>query len=281
MNRNTSKAIALGARLRNARKANNLSQRALAKKIGIVHSLLSRNENGLRVPTRTEVIRILEPLHISERDREEILAMTDDPSGSPLAVIQMPERRVQIAALVEVEQMAREVVSWSPLLVPGLLQVSSYTRTIMEAARIPDEEVATRVAVRMGRRDILTRRNPVHYTALIGESVLSQNFGGSAVMAEQFDHLLMMSAHENVDLRIVPTTTGWHPGLCGSFLLLKCDGTSFAHLENAVSSVFVQEPEAVAAFEACVPELLKVAMSPEQSFEIIAKEVQRRTTGVS
>lgn len=280
MNRNTSKAIALGARLRNARKANNLSQRALAKKIGIVHSLLSRNENGQRVPTRTEVIRILEPLHISEQDRREILAMTDDPSGSPLAVIELPERRVQLAALVEVEQMAREVVSWAPLIIPGLLQVSSYTRTIMESARIPDEEIATRVAVRMGRRDILTRRNPVRYTALIGEAVLNQKIGTREVMAEQFDHLLMMSAHENVDLRIVPTAIGWHRGLGGAFMVLKCDGTTFAHLENPVSSVFVQDADTVAGFEACVPELLKVAMSAEQSFELIAKEVQR-TTGVA
>lgn len=280
MNRNTSKAIALGARLRNARKANNLSQRALAKKIGIVHSLLSRNENGQRVPTRTEVIRILEPLHISEQDRREILAMTDDPSGSPLAVIELPKDRVQLAALVEVEQMAREVVTWSPLILPGLLQVSSYTRKIMEAARIPDEEIATRVAVRMGRRDILTRRNPVRYTALIGESVLSQTIGGPEVMAEQLDHLLMMSAHENVELRIVPSATGWHSGLYGAFHLIKCDGTAFAHLENMVSSVFVQDSEAVAGFDACVPELIRIAMTPERSFEIIAKEVQR-TTGVA
>lgn len=280
MNRNTSKSIALGARLRNVREANNLSQRALARKIGVVHSLLSRNESGQRVPTRSEVIRILEPLDITDRDREEILAMTEDPSGSPLAMIDMPELRSQIAALVEVEQMAKEIVSWSPLIIPGLLQVSAYTRAIMEAARIPDGEIATRVAVRMGRRDILTRRNPVRYTVLIGEAVLSQTFGSREVMTEQFDHLLMMSAHENVDLRVVPTTTGWHPGLDGAFTVLKCEGTSFAHLENHVSSVFVQEAEAVAGFEACVPRLLEVAMSTEQSFELVAKEVQR-TTGVA
>ncbi|NUT52444.1 MAG: helix-turn-helix transcriptional regulator [Saccharothrix sp.] len=281
MNRNTSKAIALGARLRNAREANKLSQRALAKKIGVVHSLLSRNESGQRVPTRAEAVRILEPLHISERDRQEILAMTEDPSGSPLAVIDLPERRAQLAALVEVEQMAKEVVSWAPLIIPGLLQVSSYTRTIMTASGIPDEEVATRVAVRMGRRDILTRRDPVRYTALIGEVVLHQRIGNREVMTEQLDHLLMMSAHENVDLRVVPTAVGWHRGLGGAFMLLKCDGTSFAHLENPVSSVFVQEPDAVASFAACVPGLLKVAMSAEQSFQLIAKEVQRRTTGVA
>ncbi|WP_367131453.1 helix-turn-helix domain-containing protein [Saccharothrix sp. HUAS TT1] len=280
MNRNTSKSIALGARLRNARESNNLSQRALAKKIGVVHSLLSRNESGQRVPTRAEVVRILEPLYLPDREREEILAMTEDPDGSPLAIVELPHRRVQLAALVEVEQMAKEVVSWSPLIIPGLLQVSAYTRTIMEAARIPDEEIATRVAVRMGRRDILTRRNPVQYTAIIGEGVLHQEFGSREVMAEQFDHLLMMSAHENVDLRIMPTATGWHPGLSGAFMLLRCDGTSFAHMENHVSSVFVQEPEAVADFEACVPRLLEVAMSPQESFEFIAKEVQR-TTGVA
>ncbi|KOX12896.1 hypothetical protein ADK67_45925 [Saccharothrix sp. NRRL B-16348] len=279
MNRNTSKSIALGARLRNVRVANKLSQRALAKKIGVVHSLLSRNESGQRVPTRAEVIRILEPLDITDRDREEILKMTEDPSGSPLAVIELPERRAQLAALVEVEQMAHEVVSWSPQLIPGLLQVSSYTRSIMESARIPEGEVATRVAVRMGRRDVLTRRNPVRFTALIGEAVLKQTIGGSEVMAEQFDHLLMMSAHENVELRIVPSTTGWHPGMDGAFHLLKCNGTSFVHLENPISSVFVQESEVVAGFEASVPRLLEVAMSPERSFELIAKEV--RTTGVS
>lgn len=279
MNRNTSKSIALGARLRNVREANKLSQRALAREIGVVHSLLSRNESGQRVPTRAEVIRILEPLDITDREREEILAMTEDPAGSPLAVIDLPERRAQLAALVEVEQMAHEVVSWSPLIIPGLLQVSAYTRSIMESAKIPEGEVATRVAVRMGRRDVLTRRNPVRFTALIGEAVLKQTIGGREVMTEQFDHLLMMSAHENVDLRIVPSTTGWHPGLDGAFHLLKCNGTSFVHLENSISSVFVQEAEAVAGFEASVPRLLDVAMSPEQSFELIAKEV--RTTGVS
>ncbi|WP_447006127.1 helix-turn-helix domain-containing protein [Saccharothrix isguenensis] len=270
----------MGALLRNVRQANNLSQRALGRKVGIIHSLLSRNESGQRVPTLAEVLRILDPLDIPDRVREEILALAEDTTGSPLDVIELPERRAQIAALVEVEQMAHEVVSWSPLLIPGLLQVSSYTRTMMEAGRVPDEEIATRVAVRMGRRDILTRRNPVHYTALIGEGVLSQTVGGQEVMAEQFDHLLMMSAHENVDLRIVPNATGWHAGLGGAFQLIKCDGTSFVHLENAVSAVFVQEPQAVAGFEACVPELVDVAMTPEQSFEIIAKEVQR-TTGVA
>ncbi|MEV8439427.1 helix-turn-helix transcriptional regulator [Actinosynnema sp. NPDC051121] len=280
MNRNTAKSIELGALLRNARVANKLSQRALGKKIGVVHSLLSRNESGQRMPTRTEVLRILEPLDIADRDREKIMEMTEDPTGSPLAVIDLPERRSQIAALVEVEQMAREIVSWSPLIIPGLLQVSSYSRTIMETGRIPHEEIATRVAVRMGRRDILTRRNPVRYTALIGEAVLSQTVGGSEVMAEQFDHLLMMSAHENVDLRIVPSATGWHLGLCGAFQLVKCDGTSFVHLENQVSAVFVQDDEAVAGFAQTVPELLDVAMSPERSFEVIAKEVQR-TTGVA
>ncbi|MCE6993542.1 helix-turn-helix domain-containing protein [Saccharothrix sp. S26] len=279
MNRNTSKAIALGARLRNARKANNLSQRALGEKIGVAHSLLSRNESGQRVVTRAEVIRILKPLQLPDREREEILEMTDDPGGSPLAVIELPERRAQIAALVEVEQMAQEVVSWSPLVIPGLLQVSAYTRSIMEAAEMPEAEIATRVAVRMGRRDVLTRRNPVRFTALIGEAVLKQTIGGREVMAEQFDHLLMMSAHENVELRIVPSATGWHAGLNGAFHLIKCNGTSFVHLENSISSVFVQEPESVAGFEASVPRLLEVAMSAERSFEVIAREV--RTTGVA
>ncbi|ONI85636.1 hypothetical protein ALI22I_28110 [Saccharothrix sp. ALI-22-I] len=275
MNRNTSKAIALGARLRNAREANNLSQRALGKKIGIVHSLLSRNESGQRVPTRAEVIRILDPLEVTESERQEILEMAEDTSGSQLQVIEVPEQRAQLAALLEVEQMAKEVVDWSPLVIPGLLQVSSYTLAIMEASRIPDEEIATRIAVRMGRRDILTRRNAVRFTALVGQSVFDQKIGGPEVMVEQLEHLMVMAARPNVDIRVVPTATGWHSGLSCPFLLLNCEGTSFVHLEYPTSAVFVQEPDAVAGFQSCVPELLDIAMSSEQSAELIAREAER------
>jgi hypothetical protein len=58
-------------------------------------------------------------------------------------------------------------------LVPGLFQTSSYIRAIMEDAEVPAGEPATRVAVRIGRSDVLKRQpQPAHLTALVGEGAL-------------------------------------------------------------------------------------------------------------
>jgi hypothetical protein len=142
----------------------------------------------------------------------------------------------------------------------------------MEAARVPQDEIATRVAVRMGRRDILTRRDPAHFTAFIGECVFHQRIGPREVMVEQLEHLWVMAARPNVDIRVVPTATGWHPGLDGQFMLLTSDGMSLVHIENQFSAVFVQEDDVVARVNGCVPELLDVAMGRDESADLIAKE---------
>lgn len=284
MIRNTPKAMALGAKLRSAREAAGLSQRALAKTLGIDQSALSRNENGERSPNADEVAVILDALSVNGPERDDIMELAQDTSGSPWQATELPEQRVQLAALLDVEQMAREIANWSPLIIPGLLQVSSYTRAIMRTAGVSDSEIETRVAVRMGRRDILTRQNPTHLTALIGESALRQMIGGPEVMVEQLNHLLTMGTLPNIDVRVVTTNTDWHPGLYGPFVLLTInEATSVAHMENARSAVFVPDEADVAAYKEAVQELLSVALSPEQSTEFIAREAERiaRSNGSS
>ncbi|MBY8853756.1 DUF5753 domain-containing protein, partial [Saccharothrix sp. MB29] len=48
----------------------------------------------------------------------------------------VPQERIQLACLIDIEGMAAEIVNWSPQLVPGLLQVPGYTRSIMERAQV-------------------------------------------------------------------------------------------------------------------------------------------------
>ncbi|MBY8854809.1 DUF5753 domain-containing protein, partial [Saccharothrix sp. MB29] len=66
-----------------------------------------------------------------------------------------------------------------------------------------------------GGRGGLPRHDPVRYTAVIGEGVLSQRFGDPEVMREQLSHLLKMGAEPHVDLRVMPSATDWHPGHVG------------------------------------------------------------------
>lgn len=270
MVRNTPRAIALGQRLRAARNAKGMSLRILAEQVGIEHTALGRFELGERSPSPEQVAAILAVLGVNGPAATDVIELSRDTSGAAWLAIGLPEQRTQMAALLEIEQMAKAIVSVSPLLVPGLLQTGPYVRAIMRAAGVPEGEVETRVAVRLGRRDILTRENAVHFTALICEPVLTQMIGDARVMAGQLDHLLKMAAQPNIDLRIVPQSAGWHPALEGPFVILTIDeATSMVHLENRRSGLFLQEGDDLAAYKAAAEMVLQLAMSPARTAELI------------
>src|SRR5262249_1702648 len=135
----------------------------------------------------------------------------------------LPEQRAQLNSLVLLESEATRVTQVAPLLVLGFLQTSDYIQSIMVAARVPQTEIATRIAVRIGRRDVITRRDPAHLTAILGEAALRQVIGSRKIMIAQLRYLLELAGHPNVDLRVAPYASGWHPGLEGVFNLIESD----------------------------------------------------------
>ena len=276
MARNTTpKAMALGAQIRSVRQGAGLSQRAAAKKLKIGNATLSRIESGETPPTPDELVEMLEVLGATEAQSEEILALASDTSGNAWLAVTLPEQRAQLAALLDFEQMATHITNVAPLLIPGLLQSSGYARAVMRAAGIPDDEVETRVAVRMGRRDVLLRADPTNLLAIIGESVLRRPVGEPRVMTEQLDHLLKMAQLPNITVRVVPDNTGWHPALEGPFLLLANSATTLVHLENRRSGLFLNDPEDLAAYMAAVEKTLNVALDAEQTAALISREAER------
>lgn len=276
MVRNTTpKAMALGAKIRSVREGAGLSQRGAAKKLGIGNSTMSRIESGETPPTPDELVEMLETLGATEAESEEILALASDTSGNAWLAVTLPEQRAQLAALLDFEQMATHITSVAPLLIPGLLQSGGYARAVMRTAGVPDDEVETRVAVRMGRRDILLRAEPTNLLAIVGESVLRRPIGGLRVLAEQLDHLLKMADLPNVTVRVTPDDAGWHPALYGPFLLLANSTTSLVHMENQRSGLFLNDEADLAAYTQAVEETLNVALDAEQTAALIAREAER------
>lgn len=88
--------------------------------------------------------------------------------------------------------MATSIITVSPLLVPGLLQTSAYARAIMVSADVPESGTNTRVSVRVGRRDAITRSDsPASLAAFIWEPVLRQTIGSpDAMSAEDSSRLI-------------------------------------------------------------------------------------------
>ncbi|MGX7828978.1 helix-turn-helix domain-containing protein [Actinokineospora sp. 24-640] len=270
---------ALGEALRKAREDGKLGLRELARRLDMDHSLLSRFESGQRTPRTEDVASILTAIGVTGPVREELMDFAREPERAQWLGVGMTEQQRQLATLLDYERQAASIINVSPLLVPGLLQTSDYARAIMRSGRVPEGEIETRVAVRLGRRDTLTRRDPARLLALIGEQVLLQRIGGPAVMAEQVHHLAEAAQASNIDIRVLPLDCAWHPGLEGPWKLVEpredSDLSPVVHLESRRSGVFLHRSQDVDAYSEGVERVLSEALTSAESAEVIAREADR------
>lgn len=274
----TPKARALGAELRAVREEAGIGLREFARRLGLSsHSVLARWESGESPPTVEEVATILGALTVVGERRDEILALARDTGGSVWVAMSLPEQQRQLSALLDFERTATTITDVSPLLVPGLLQTGDYARAIMVAGEVSADQIETRVAVRGGRRETVTRRrSPARLTALIGEAALYQKIGGPEVMADQLYHLQDMAKLPTVDIRVVPFDAGWHPALVGAFLVIEFEtATPVVHVETSDTGMFLHEKNDVAAYQKAATKVLRLAMSPTESIDLIAREAKR------
>lgn len=272
----TPKPVALGIALRKAREKRGYTLRQFAKLLGCSPSDLSRWETGERIPRQDRVVQILTRLEVTGEEYDEIMKLTVLPDEPRWVAISLPEQRQQSDALIDFEQNATAITALAPLLVPGLLQTDSYIKAIMTAGDVPAGEVASRVATRIGRRAVLTRPDPapVRLVAYIGEAVLRQLIGSRAVMLEQVGHLQDVATWPNVELRVVPFDSGWHPQLEGPCLVIESEDETVVHLEVRGSVLFIHEEPDVAAYRRAVDTVAGCALSTTASAEVIGQYVQ-------
>lgn len=267
----TPKLHALGAALRKAREARGLGLRELARQLGDDASALSRYEKGERAPKPEKVSQILASLGVNGAEYEAVMALTRDTEGPLWVAVSLPEQQHQMDALLEFEENATQIIVVSPVMVPGLLQTREYAQGIIAADQdVPANQIRTRVTVRLGRKDNLTRPdNPVALVAMIGEAVLDQLIGSPAVMVGQLRSLLEMGQRENVTLRVVPKTSGWTPALEGVFLLIESHPMPVVLLETRRSALFLHEETDLATYRRAIDRIAQAALDPTDSAALI------------
>ncbi|MEV6902487.1 helix-turn-helix transcriptional regulator [Amycolatopsis sp. NPDC051372] len=267
-------AVDLGRALQKARESRGVSGRALAKLIGRDSGLISRWENGERRCSPENLEAIIEALEIEGDEAGELLDLADVSSrqqaGQWLAVT-LPERRAQMAALLAAERTATAVTHVAPLLIPGVLQTSDVIRTIMVEGGAPENEIDERVAMRIGRRELITRRRPAELDVLLGEAAIRHLIGGRQVMADQLRYLSEMTELPNVEIRIVPFAAGWNAGLSGAFIVFDSDSAPpMVNLELGQSGVILRDPSDIEAYRQAAAAAREKAMSVGASAELIA-----------
>jgi transcriptional regulator with XRE-family HTH domain len=283
------KAIALGAALRQARTDRGMVLREVAALVNHDNGMLSRWENGERVPKPEHVAQLLAKLGVDGARFDEIMTLAYGTAESTWVATSLPEQRQQMAAFVDWEQTATSIVEVAPLLVPALLQTDDYVHAIMTAGGVPDDEIATRITNRIGRRHVLDKQFPASFLALLGTATLRQEVGGHDAAIAQAKHLLTMARLPNVDIRIVPDGCGWHPALEGAFTLIESNrptvadnarrtsnrSATIAFVETRRSELMLHEGRDIDAYRQAVESVMRIALGPEESARYILEVVNR------
>ncbi|WP_030544459.1 helix-turn-helix transcriptional regulator [Streptomyces albus] len=181
--------------------------------------------------------------------------------------------------LVGFETAAEYVHAYANILVPGLLQTRTYALATHQASdvRADQDEIERKVAARMRRQDILEREN-LHLWAILTESVLRTVVGGEAVMAEQMAHLEEMSQRPNIDIQVLPYSSGASAaGSGGHFLILGRDderrplhSMSVVYLEMHTRGLYLDDPDDLQAYKLAHAYLRSQAADPKASRKMLA-----------
>lgn len=251
--------------------------RELAERMGLKsHAVISLWESGKRVPKPELVADYAKALDLAEDDLQKLVDMAARAKEPNLLAAGIPGVPEVLGTLMEIERTARRIVDVPPgKLIAGMLQTGDYARAVMGDVSAAD----TRVAMRLARADILTRRHPVELIALLGEESLRQPIAEPDMMLAQLRHLLDMAEKPAVTIQIIPARTGWHPGMISPFELLEFEQAApMVHCEHHHASAFLFDDKDVVAYQE-LAQLLReeVAMSPEASVELIAQVIKETT----
>lgn len=189
--------------------------------------------------------------------------------------------------LADLDSCTQAYRTWSPLLIPGLLQTPTYTAGAIKA-HTPSLDVADlghRVARRrerseafLARRQALAEPTPSIAWFLIGETAIRRPLMNDFGHAEQLRYLLsIMRDYGNVIIQVMPDDSPV-PVVGEPFSIFQLDpGPVVAHLETMIGGWYSVVPEDITRLRAAYSDMVARAMSLHETREYIEEELSLRS----
>ncbi|MGW0737302.1 helix-turn-helix domain-containing protein [Streptomyces sp. NPDC002851] len=253
-----------GAELRRFREAARLKQGELGDIVYCAGSLIRQIETARKVPTRD----------LSER--LDAALGTDGQFSRLVGLVLRSQLPSWFQAYAELEARATFISTYQAQLVYGLLQTEAYARAVLGGSRA-EGDLDTKVAARLERQRILEREQPPLTWVVLGEAVLHQEIGGPGVMRDQLARLLEAQERDWVKIQVLPYEVGEHPGLMGTFNLLRFDGDpDLVYTEDFVQGHMTANTATVREGTLRYGHLRAAALSTGDSAALIARVMEER-----
>ncbi|MFI1422839.1 helix-turn-helix domain-containing protein [Streptomyces sp. NPDC020731] len=256
-----------GRQLKLFRERAGLDRAGLGSLTGYSASTIASFEQARRIPPAKFIDQVDEAL-----DARGVLSTSKD----AVARAQYPAF-FQGAAKLEAE--AVELHVYDTQLVNGLLQTEEYARAVFAMWQPPLDEalIEQRVAARLARQEIFSRRPASHLSFVIEEAALLRTLGGEVIWRGQLEHLMLMAEKRNVVIQVMPLSRQEHAGLAGPFTLMETkEGRRIAYTEvQGDSRVHTERPK-VRGLERAYGILRAQAQTPTDSLALIEKLLGER-----
>ena len=195
-------AAEVAATLRDLRAAAGLTVVDAAKAAGIAQSTLTRYEGGKYVPPRKAVEALLRVYKPDRATRTRLLGATREQQPHYKRVVM---HRGAAAAQVKIGDLERQAVAqytFTPTIVPGLLQTERYMRALAGAG-LSGAKLESWVTARLERQQVL-REDSHAFDQIITTGALLWCAESPEAMREQLAHLGALSELPGVRIGVVP-----------------------------------------------------------------------------
>ncbi|MFI1887131.1 helix-turn-helix transcriptional regulator [Streptomyces jumonjinensis] len=175
-------------------------------------------------------------------------------------------------AAAELEGLATHIYEWTPGLVPGLMQTADHFRSmiLVDKPFESDEQIESRVRLRMERARLLQGPSNPEYWAILHESTLRVPVGGPEAMARQLGHLADLGHSRRALIQIIPFSAGAYPLMNRNLRLMEFEDTPpTVYTEALYSGNLLDEPSVVKRAQRAYDLLRAAALSPEASLDLI------------
>jgi transcriptional regulator with XRE-family HTH domain len=258
----------LGIELRQLREGAEYTIEQVAARLEVSDSKISRIENGQVGATPRDVRDMAALYGVTGQRMENLMQLARETRERPW----WHEYGDLLLDYAAFEAEASSILSFSPMILPGLLQTADYARAIIRAIRfdLPPEKIERLVEFRMKRQGLLTEPNSPSLWAVIDEAVLCRMIGDPKVMHQQIKSLIEIASLPNVTLQLLPFSGGAHAGLDGPFYIvrfLEPTDRDLIYFEHTDREHYIDDPKAVSLYLSLFDHIRAAALKPDDSIK--------------
>jgi transcriptional regulator with XRE-family HTH domain len=262
--------ILLGTQLRRLRESRGITAQAAAKAIRGSESKISRIELGRNSIREIDVLDLLSFYGVGAVEREQLLTLAEQanrPGWWHRFNDILPD---WFQSYVGMEEAATSIRVYEPQLVPGLLQIPSYTAAVLAVCDIPLGEAERHVILRKERQRRFAEGR-LKLWAIIEETALRRPVGTREILRDQLRYLLSLGDRPNYTLQIIPFGIGGHAVPSGFTLLrfAEPDLPDVAYLEHLTSALYFDKKSEVDRYLLAMERLSVVAARPNETPAIL------------